>query len=60
MIYKLAALLTICLLMAAAYHLGQSNREDRLSQSAFPCHEDQVLGFDPAFGPDHVGCMQID
>ncbi|QAX93241.1 hypothetical protein SEA_BEXAN_87 [Mycobacterium phage Bexan] len=29
-------------------------------QSAFPCEEDEVLGFSPEFGPDKVGCIHID
>lgn len=29
-------------------------------QDAYPCHEDEVLGFDPRFGPDRVGCMHLD
>ncbi|QDM56671.1 hypothetical protein SEA_BIG3_91 [Mycobacterium phage Big3] len=29
-------------------------------QASFPCQEDEVLGFDPAFGPDKVGCIHID
>ena len=60
MIAKLTALLVVCLLMAAAYTLGQSGREDRFSQRSFPCHEDEVLGYSPTFGPDDVGCMNID
>lgn len=30
------------------------------SQHAFPCHEDEVLGYSPSFGPDDVGCIHID
>ncbi|AVP41951.1 hypothetical protein SEA_JSQUARED_90 [Mycobacterium phage Jsquared] len=29
-------------------------------QRAFPCEEDEVLGFAPEFGPDRVGCIHID
>jgi hypothetical protein len=30
------------------------------SQQAFPCEEDEVLGYAPQFGPDRVGCIHID
>ncbi|AOT25007.1 hypothetical protein PBI_KALPINE_88 [Mycobacterium phage Kalpine] len=30
------------------------------SQSAFPCQEDEVLGYAPEFGPDNVGCIHVD
>ncbi|AGK86113.1 hypothetical protein SEA_KERBEROS_86 [Mycobacterium phage Kerberos] len=29
-------------------------------QRDFPCQEDEVLGYAPEFGPDHVGCIHID
>lgn len=29
-------------------------------QRAFPCEEDEVLGFAPEFGPDRVGCIHIE
>lgn len=28
-------------------------------QVDFPCHEDEVLGYHPRFGPDHVGCIHV-
>jgi Gene product 79 len=31
-----------------------------MDQRDFPCQEDEVLGFDPAFGPDRVGCIHIE
>lgn len=31
-----------------------------MSQSSFPCLEDQVLGYSPQFGPDRVGCLNIE
>ncbi|AZS07571.1 hypothetical protein PBI_DUKE13_235 [Mycobacterium phage Duke13] len=35
--------------------------DDRgMLQSEFPCQEDEVLGYAPQFGPDHVGCIHID
>lgn len=35
--------------------------DDRgMLQSEFPCNEDEVLGYAPQFGPDHVGCIHID
>ncbi|ARQ94640.1 membrane protein [Mycobacterium phage Journey13] len=30
------------------------------TQADFPCEEDEVLGYAPEFGPDHVGCIHID
>jgi Gene product 79 len=33
---------------------------DLFDQDTFPCAEDEVLGFSPAFGPDRVGCIHID
>ena len=29
-------------------------------QVEFPCAEDEVLGYAPEFGYDHVGCIHID
>lgn len=29
-------------------------------QRDFPCQEDEVLGYNPRFGPDKVGCIHID
>lgn len=31
-----------------------------MRQEDFPCQEDEVLGYHPRFGPDHVGCIHID
>lgn len=31
-----------------------------MPQSEFPCHEDEVLGYDPAYGSDHVGCIHVE
>lgn len=31
-----------------------------MSQSDFPCAEDEYLGYSPVFGPDEVGCIHID
>ena len=31
-----------------------------MDQSDFPCTEDEVLGYDPRFGPGMVGCIHID
>ncbi|AZV00879.1 membrane protein [Mycobacterium phage Malec] len=30
------------------------------TQAAFPCQEDEVLGYAPQFGPDNVGCIHVD
>ncbi len=30
------------------------------SQTEFPCQEDEVLGYSPKFGPDHVGCIHVE
>lgn len=29
-------------------------------QKDFPCHEDELLGYHPKFGPDMVGCIHVD
>lgn len=31
-----------------------------MRQEDFPCQEDEVLGYHPRFGPDHVGCIHVD
>ena len=33
---------------------------DVMSQEAFPCQEDERLGYAPEFGPDSVGCIYIE
>lgn len=33
---------------------------DTFDQKDFPCQEDEVLGYAPKFGPDRVGCINID
>lgn len=38
-------------------YLSQSRS---MSQSSFPCQEDEVLGYSPQFGPDRVGCLHIE
>lgn len=30
-----------------------------MRQEDFPCQEDEVLGYHPRFGTDHVGCIHI-
>lgn len=37
-----------------------ADQPDLFDQSTFPCQEDEVLGYSPAFGPDRVGCIHID
>jgi hypothetical protein len=37
-----------------------ADQPDPFSQDAFPCQEDEVLGYAPQFGPDKVGCIHID
>jgi hypothetical protein len=32
----------------------------KVPQTEFPCAEDEVLGYAPQFGPDHVGCIHTD
>jgi hypothetical protein len=34
--------------------------EDVMSQDRFPCQEDEVLAYAPQFGPDRVGCLNIE
>ena len=31
-----------------------------MDQSDFPCTEDEVLGYDPRFGPGMVGCINVE
>lgn len=31
-----------------------------MTQDDFPCNEDEVLGYHPSFGSDHVGCMNVE
>lgn len=31
-----------------------------MTQADFPCQEDEVLGYHPRFGTEHVGCIHID
>lgn len=33
---------------------------DAYSQASFPCPEDAVLGYSPMFGPNKVGCLNVD
>ena len=30
------------------------------SQESFPCEEDEALMYSPVFGPDQVGCINLD
>ena len=45
-----------------AAHVGipQAMAGPVMSQDQFPCQEDEVLGYAPEFGHDHVGCIHID
>ncbi|AEK08528.1 membrane protein [Mycobacterium phage Kipper29] len=38
----------------------QASVQVPFTQSAFPCEEDELLGYAPEFGPDNVGCIHID
>ena len=33
---------------------------DNMSQSSFPCLEDEALVYAPQFGPDRVGCIYFE
>jgi hypothetical protein len=44
----------------AGYGLGLAAAHDPYDQASFPCQEDEVLGYAPTFGPDHVGCIHLD
>jgi hypothetical protein len=46
----------------AGYGLGLASAPtpNPYDQASFPCQEDEVLGYAPTFGPDHVGCIHID
>lgn len=54
----LAALVTLLIV----FGLGELylSRLDSMSQSSFPCQEDEVLGYAPKFGPHKVGCLSIE
>lgn len=36
---------------------GNDEGRKIMTQEDFPCNEDEVLSYDPSFGPDHVGCI---
>lgn len=52
-------LLLAFLVFTAGYAAGHKSR-DPFTQDGFPCQEDEVLGYSPAFGPDRVGCLHVD
>lgn len=51
------ALFTIAVGLSAPLSHGDASP---YGQSTFPCEEDEVLGYHPRFGPDHVGCIHVD
>lgn len=51
--------LTAATLIALA-PIANQTPADPFDQRAFPCQEDEVLGYAPQFGPDRVGCIHID
>lgn len=53
------AVLVSLLITFALGELYLSRLQD-MSQSSFPCQEDEVLGYSPKFGPHSVGCMSIE
>lgn len=63
-----AELLTAGLFITVPFHAGTAYAQPSdvvvpgydFSQEAFPCQEDEVLGYAPQFGPDRVGCIHID
>lgn len=51
--------ITAAVAIALAPFAGQTPT-DPFDQRAFPCQEDEVLGYAPQFGPERVGCIHID
>ena len=46
-------------LSAAAMARGEFDNLQEMSQSSFPCQEDEVLAYAPQFGADSVGCIHV-
>ena len=38
----------------------EADQYDEFSQASFPCQEDEVLTYAPQFGPERVGCLNIE
>lgn len=55
-LFVLSALGVVLLLVVLVVVLA----DDAYSQRAFPCQEDEVLGYDARFGPDRVGCLHLE
>jgi hypothetical protein len=55
MIWLLSAVAAVGL----AFGVG-TRMHDPFNQSAFPCMEDEVLMYAPEFGPNKVGCVNIE
>ena len=53
---SILGLILAFLVFTAGYGVGRHS-VDVYSRDDFPCTEDEVLGYSPAFGPDRVGCM---
>ena len=54
--FLMPAIAALVVLGAIAFHPGT----DPYSQRAFPCHEDEALIYAPQFGPDRVGCINVE
>ena len=56
--------LLIAILATCALTLGlvafRNTGTNPYSQRAFPCHEDEALIYAPQFGPDRVGCINVE
>jgi hypothetical protein len=55
----LSALAVAGTLAAGAWLGTAAAHADPFDQRDFPCMEDEVLGYAPQFGPDRVGCINV-
>lgn len=51
---------SMTVLAGLVFAIAQMPPDNEMRQDSFPCMEDEVLGYDPKFGPDHVGCIHIE
>ena len=54
------ALIVLIAIIVLTTRAVTKDLDSRFLQVNFPCPEDEVLGYSPEFGPDHVGCLRHD
>ena len=54
------AIIVLVAIIVLATRAVAEDLDSRFLQVNFPCLEDEVLGYSPEFGPDHVGCLHHD